>query len=74
MIKHYGVKDKTVAGRKIDTIDQDRKRYVEMVTKKSWTDARNYHLSIDMSHVGFGTAQAMIVSLVAQITGNSPYR
>ena len=72
LVAYYGVKDKTVAGRKIDIIDQERNRYVEMATRKSWTDARNYHLSMDMSQIGFDAAEATIVSLAARITGNSP--
>lgn len=72
LVAYYGITDKTLAGRKIDIIDQDRSRYVEMVTHKSWIDARNYHLSMDMSHLGMDGAEKAVLSLAARITGNSP--
>jgi cytidylate kinase len=63
MIKNYEAADKTAARDMIDSTDRNRERYVERVSGKSWYDARNYHLSMDMSRVGFDAAEAFIVSL-----------
>ncbi|MBU0992531.1 MAG: cytidylate kinase-like family protein [Proteobacteria bacterium] len=69
LIKFYGADSETIASQLIDSMDLDRKRYVERLTKKSWYDARNYHLSIDMSQMGFDAAEETIVSLANRIGG-----
>ena len=63
MIKLYGASSRSVAEEMIDETDQNREQYVEIIAKKLWYDARNYHLSIDLSQTGLDMAEEMIVLL-----------
>jgi cytidylate kinase len=67
MIKLYGAGNPTTAEEMIDSTDRNRERYVERLTGRSWYDARNYHLSIDISEIGFDAAEEIIVSLTNRI-------
>jgi cytidylate kinase len=64
MMKYYAYSNKREAEKMIDSTDRDRERYIERVSGTSWYDARNYHLSIDMSLVGFEESEQIVVSLV----------
>ncbi len=68
MMKFYGAASKTKAEEMIDSTDRDRERYIERYAGVSWYDARNYHLSIDMSLLGFDMAEEIIVSLADRIS------
>ena len=48
----------------IEDTDKRREKYLGMMTKTDWCDARNYHLSIDAGAAGFETAEQMILDLV----------
>ena len=58
-IFHVSAKD---AENLIEKSDQDRKRYLQDVIGTDWADARQYHLSIDTSALGFVLAENIIVS------------
>jgi len=47
----------------IEESDENREKFMRDMTGIDWTDARNYHLSIDTSVVGFQAAEDMIVEL-----------
>jgi cytidylate kinase len=68
MMNFYGAATKTEAEEMIDSTDRDRERFVERFAGVSWYDARNYHLSIDMSLLGFDMAEEIIVSLANRIS------
>ena len=63
MIKFYGAANDTKAEKMIERADYDRECYIEKLTGDSWYDARNYHIALDMSEVGFDAAEDMIVSM-----------
>jgi cytidylate kinase len=67
MIQHYAAANETIAEEMIDSMDRIRERYVERISGVSWYDARNYHLSIDLSQVGFDAAEAFVISLANRI-------
>ncbi len=71
MMKFYGAANKTQAEQMMDSTDRDRERFIERYAGVSWHDARNYHISIDMSLSGFDAAEEMIVSLVNRISDRS---
>lgn len=48
----------------MDTSDQNRKHYLHNITGGDWTDARQYHLSLDTSMLGFALAETIIVDCV----------
>ena len=62
--KYYNAKDLESAEEMIESSDHNRERYVKRISGRSWYDARNYHLSIDMSQVGFDESEEMIASLL----------
>ncbi len=68
MMKCYAAVNKTEAEDMIDNTDRERERYVERVCGTSWYDARNFHLSIDMSRLGFDAAEEIIVLLANRIS------
>lgn len=47
----------------IEESDGNRGKFMRDMTGIDWTDARNYHLGIDTSMVGFQAAEDMIVEL-----------
>ena len=59
--------DPEAAEKMIDRTDNDRRRYVQKICGASWYDARNYHLTIDMSRVGFEAAEEMIVAMAKRL-------
>ena len=52
------------ARREVEESDRNREKFMRDMTGIDWTDARNYHLSVDTSVVGFQAAEDMIVQLV----------
>jgi cytidylate kinase len=63
----YHATDPQAAEKMIDRTDNDRRRYVQKICGASWYDARNYHLAIDMSRVGFEAAEEMIVAMAERL-------
>jgi cytidylate kinase len=47
----------------VEDSDRRRSKFVRDMVGVAWTDARNYHLCIDTSGVGFPTAAEMIIKL-----------
>lgn len=63
----YDVSAEKVA-KLMETSDQDRRHYLHNVIGTDWTDARQYHLSINTGVLGFGLAEETIVDcLLARI-------
>jgi cytidylate kinase len=48
----------------INSIDQERARYLRALTGQDWLDARQYHLSLDTSAVGLDKAEAIILETI----------
>lgn len=67
MLKYYAAADRAAAREMIDDTDRQRERYVERVCGTSWYDARNYHLSMDMSQAGFEAAEETAVKLAQKV-------
>jgi cytidylate kinase len=67
----YDIADAGKALEMIEDSDRQRKEFVKSMTGLDWTDALNYHLSIDSSFAGFSTAAEMILPLVEKIR-NTP--
>ena len=49
------------AAKLMESSDQDRKHYLHNVIGSDWTDARQYHLSLDTSTLGFALAEDIIM-------------
>jgi cytidylate kinase len=58
------ISDAREAKAKVDESDHRRTKFVRDMVGVDWTDARNYHLCIDSSAVGFPTSGEMIIELV----------
>ncbi|MEJ2168134.1 MAG: cytidylate kinase-like family protein [Desulfobacterales bacterium] len=63
----YHAADPKAAEQMIERTDNDRRRYVQRISGASWYDARNYHLTIDISRVGFEAAEEMIVAIAERL-------
>jgi hypothetical protein len=48
----------------IERSDGQRAEFIQTMAGAAWADARNYHLCVDTSIVGFPTAEAWLVHLV----------
>ncbi len=55
----YGIPDAEQAMEMIEEADSQRKEFVKTMTGRDWTDALNYHLSIDTAIAGFSSAVEM---------------
>jgi cytidylate kinase len=63
----YHAPDPKAAEQMIDRTDNDRRRYVQKICGASWYDARNYHLTVDISRVGFEAAEEMIIAIAERL-------
>jgi len=63
----YHAADPRAAEQMIDRTDNDRRRYVQKICGASWYDARNYHLTIDISRVGFEAAEEIIIAVAERL-------
>jgi cytidylate kinase len=52
--------------------DKDRAQYIQTFTGKKWTDARNYHLTIDTGALGFDRSVELILQYIAIKTKENP--
>lgn len=64
LMKVRGLKDAREARGVIEESDAQKSRFVKDVVGAVWTDARNYHLCIDTSVVGFTAGVEILSSLV----------
>jgi len=71
VIEVYHAPDPDAAEEMIERTDNDRRRYVQKVCGTSWYDARNYHLTVDLSRIGFETAEEMIVAMTKRLMEQS---
>ena len=55
------------AGSLVDDSDRDRAGFIRDMTGYLWSDARNFHLSIDSSAVGFQEAADMVAALARKM-------
>jgi CMP/dCMP kinase len=63
----YHAPDPEAAEQMIDRTDNDRRRYVQKICGVSWYDLRNYHLTIDISRIGFEAAEEMTVAMAERL-------
>lgn len=57
----FDIKDSEKAKNLIEDSDSQRRKFIRVLSGRDWTDARNYHLSIDTGVVGFADACEMIL-------------
>ena len=50
--------------KRIPSLDRERARYLHALTGRDWTDARQYHLSIDTGVIGLETAENIILAAI----------
>jgi cytidylate kinase len=67
IMEGYGIADPGEALALIRKSDSERRRFLEVVAKTNWTDARNYHLCMDTALTGFDLAEEMVVSLAEEV-------
>ncbi len=51
----------------VEDMDRERGKFIRAMTGADWTDARNYHLSIDTGRVDFVSAEEMVLRLVESV-------
>ncbi len=51
----------------VDEMDRERSNFIRAMTGADWTDARNYHVAIDIGRAGFATAEEMILRLAESV-------
>jgi cytidylate kinase len=71
VIEIYHAPDQEAAQEMIERTDNDRRRYIQKVCGTSWYDARNYHLTVDISRIGFETAEEMIIAMAKRLMGQN---
>ncbi|MGC9151830.1 MAG: AAA family ATPase [Microbacter sp.] len=52
--------------------DKERGQYIQTFTGKKWTDARNYHLTIDTGALGFDRSIELILQYIRLKTNANP--
>jgi len=63
VMKVQNLTDEREAQTMVEKSDRKRTRFIKDMAGVDWTDARNYHLSIDSSIIDFPTCVEMIVKL-----------
>jgi cytidylate kinase len=64
IMKKQKIADKKEVQKMIEESDHERTKFIRNMTGTDWCDARNYHLCIDSSVVGFSDCVKMITKLV----------
>lgn len=64
IMKARDIHDPDRARYEIEESDRQKENFVRNMTGTLWTDARNYHLCLETSSLGFDTAGKMIMDLV----------
>ncbi|HEX4123460.1 MAG TPA: cytidylate kinase-like family protein [Tepidisphaeraceae bacterium] len=65
----YGIIDETDAADAIERTDRQRERFIAKIAGVSWTDLRNYDLTLNMSHIGFDAAEETVMRFIEQRIG-----
>ena len=65
IMKEQKITNEREAQKMIEESDQERTKFIRNMTGTDWCDARNYHLCIDSSVVGFPACVKMITQLVS---------
>ncbi len=63
----YKIAAEKAAASRVDEMDSERGGFIREMTGADWTDARNYHLSIDTGRVDFASAEEMVLRLVESV-------
>lgn len=63
----YNIRTMEEAASLVDGMDRERRRFIREMTGADWTDARNYHLSIDTGRVDFASAEEMVLKLMESV-------
>lgn len=69
--KIHGVSQTQAMGL-IEASDQDRRRFLRIVTGTNWEDTRQYHLSLDTSALSFTLCEEMILDSMLARLENAP--
>jgi cytidylate kinase len=64
IMKEQKIADRRKAEKMIEESDHERTKFIRDMVSTDWCDARNYHLCIDSSVVGFPACVEMITALV----------
>ena len=64
LMKEQKIADTREAQKMIEESDHERTKFIRDMVSTDWCDARNYHLCIDSSVVGFAACVEMITKLV----------
>jgi cytidylate kinase len=65
IMKVQKIADKREAQKMIEESDHERTKFIRDMVNTDWCDARNYHLCIDSSVVGFPACVEMITKFVS---------
>lgn len=65
IMKEQKIADEKEAQKMIEESDHERTKFIRDMVSADWCDARNYHLCIDSSIVGFPDCVKMITKLVS---------
>jgi len=71
LMKVQGISDAREAEKILQESDLQRMKFVQDMVGVSWTDARNFHLCLDASLVGFPASVELIRTLVHEKTNRS---
>ncbi len=69
LMKDTGSADLREAQARIDESDRRRARFIKDMVGAEWTDARNYHLSVDSSIAGLSESLRMVIAFVERALG-----
>jgi cytidylate kinase len=61
----YGINDAQEAAATIERTDRQRERFIAKFAGVNWTDLRNYDLTLNMSHLTFDAAEALVMEFIA---------
>ena len=64
LMKVQRINDVREARKRLRELDRRRANFAKVILGITWTDARNYHLSIDAGEVGFSESVALIKDVV----------
>ena len=64
IIKEQKIADRRKAQKMLEESDHERAKFIRDMVSADWCDARNYHLCVDSSVVGFPACVEMITELV----------
>jgi cytidylate kinase len=62
----YGIADPAQAAAAIERTDKQREQFTAKIAGVGWTDLRNYDLTLNMSHLSFDAAEAMVMRFIEE--------